>query len=634
VYVPRVGEVWQWGMHEPDPEVAERLRPMMLRRIKTEVLKDLPPKRRQDIPVELDRAQERKFTAALKKWDAICRPDQLPPFESMSAARAELAEAKIPTLMKMVEEYEEAGEPLLVFSAHRLPVAQFENRPGWAVITGDTSPAERTQIEDAFQRGELIGVAGTIPAMGVAITLTRASNAIFVDLDWTPALNAQAEDRIYRIGQDRGVLITRLIARHALDERLTEVLTQKQDLIESTVDAARRGGDEAVDPREATRLDNLADALSEGVSEMAEEMEDVIEAQEAYRAQVAALDERARIRAEEKLEREWQNEIRQRAESRNVEIDTEDEDDKRREPQDNVEEWALEGLQTLIMLDPDRAEYQNDEGFNKADGKLGRALAMRAMGGGLSNAEWQLATAMLAKYWRQIGPMPEVVEPLPPKGQLSLFNPADKRQGREIGTGRYAPSKFESVCTCGHTLGEHTAARAKYEGEMRQECLTPGCDCACYKKARRNPPYSGWRKGWWQKSLPADTHKISYKTKTDALNVFLDFNRAIVDDYGGESMKHSPESFEAINHRFGIEGKRRVDTIAKAVWWALPPGSPYYLEDIDVELLNETAPAIYNPRGLVFRIPDYVEEAALLEKEAEYWQERYGHLEYPEEAPF
>jgi hypothetical protein len=149
--------------------------------------------------------------------------------------------------------------------------------------------------------------------------------------------------------------------------------------------------------------------------------------------------------------------------------------------------------------------------------------------------------------------------------------------------------------------------------------------------ARVNPPYSGWRKGWWTKALPKDTHKISYPTKTAALNVFLDYNRGVVDDYGGESMKHAPASFDAINHRFGIKGKRQVDNIAKAVWWAMPAGSPYYLEDIDVNLLNETAPAIYNQRGLQFEIPDYAQESALLEQEAEYWLQKYGDVEYPDE---
>lgn len=152
---------------------------------------------------------------------------------------------------------------------------------------------------------------------------------------------------------------------------------------------------------------------------------------------------------------------------------------------------------------------------------------------------------------------------------------------------------------------------------------------------RENPPYQGWRKGWMEKPLPKNLYRACYRTKTDALNVFLDANRGVVDDYGGENMVHSRASFDAINNRYDIPPRRQVDTIAKAVWWALPGPGPWCLEDIDVELLNETAPAIYNPRGLYFRLPDHIEEAQLLRKEAEYWQEAYGAVEYPDdEVPF
>jgi len=68
--------------------------------------------------------------------------------------------------------------------------------------------------------------------------LTRACFIVFVDLAWSPAENAQARDRIVRIGQERPVLVTNLVARHPLDERVSEILEQKTRLIESSVDAA------------------------------------------------------------------------------------------------------------------------------------------------------------------------------------------------------------------------------------------------------------------------------------------------------------------------------------------------------------------------------------------------------------
>ena len=156
--------------------------------------------------------------------------------------------------------------------------------------------------------------------------------------------------------------------------------------------------------------------------------------------------------------------------------------------------------------------------------------------------------------------------------------------------------------------------------------------------ARGNPPYSGYDPIYYRRKLPKDLYRISYKRKRDALNVFLDYNSTVVGDYGGASQKHLPASFDAINHYYDLTGKRRVDTIAKAAWWALQQNADgkYYLADINVDLLNRTAPAIYNPRNLEFKLPDYVEEEELRKKESDYWEQYadvYEGLE-DEEVPF
>lgn len=244
------GHQGSYGMEwsGPDATVAEKLQKVSLRRVKTAVLKDLPAKRHAHVEVEstfsvrdrsaLDRIAEvvggvENIESAAKALAAAGIT-----FEQIAHARALLAASKIDALLSLVEEYEEAGEPLVVFSAHRAPVDALGTRAGWAVISGDTSPEERSRIEADFQAGNLRGVAATIKAGGVAITLTKASNAIFVDQDWTPALNSQAEDRIYRIGQDRAVLVTILVANHVLDARVSELLASKSALLAASTDAA------------------------------------------------------------------------------------------------------------------------------------------------------------------------------------------------------------------------------------------------------------------------------------------------------------------------------------------------------------------------------------------------------------
>jgi SNF2 family DNA or RNA helicase len=242
-------QVWS----DPQPEIVDRIRRVSLRRRRDEVLPDLPTKMWREIRVDVDRVTKelcdeavRSFLAQgvdLRRADCVtqlCRLE-VPEIGAISRARAALATLKIPVLMSLLAECSAQEEPVIVFSAHRNPIDYVGKHPGWKTITGSTiDPGERTRIEEDFQNGRLLGIAATIQAGGVSITLTRAAHLIFVDRMFTPALNEQAEDRICRIGQKRGCLITDLVADHPLDRRLHEVLTQKQAMVSQSVDAARQ----------------------------------------------------------------------------------------------------------------------------------------------------------------------------------------------------------------------------------------------------------------------------------------------------------------------------------------------------------------------------------------------------------
>jgi SWI/SNF-related matrix-associated actin-dependent regulator 1 of chromatin subfamily A len=228
----------EWG--QPLPEVAPRLERVMLRRLRAEVLPELPVKVWQKLSCDLDRDTLDACFDALEGTDGPdtlqeCEDiEALPSFTKISKARALLAQAKIPALLSLLESFDSAGESLVVFSAHRAPVDALTQK-GFSAITGDTSSSERVRLQDAFQCGAVRRMACTIQAAGTALTLTRAHQAIFVDRLFTPALNAQGEDRLCRIGQTRGVVITDLVGNHILDERLYEVLMRKQRLIEGTM---------------------------------------------------------------------------------------------------------------------------------------------------------------------------------------------------------------------------------------------------------------------------------------------------------------------------------------------------------------------------------------------------------------
>lgn len=163
---------------------------------------------------------------------------ELPSFEQFSEIRALLAEARIPAMLEEVESYEESDTPLVVFSAHKAPILELGKRDGWKIITGETKPEDRRDIVHAFQNGQLKGIGLTIQAGGVGLTLTRASNALFVDLDWTPAMNIQAEDRICRIGQTSSkVLIKRMSSTHPLDVHMQELIEFKIALAYQALEA-------------------------------------------------------------------------------------------------------------------------------------------------------------------------------------------------------------------------------------------------------------------------------------------------------------------------------------------------------------------------------------------------------------
>ena len=334
---------YEWGL--PDDDIRERLRRVTLRRMRVDVLPQLPVKVWSDYEVELDahcvRACEKFLKEQGKDVEQIIRmlESGKMDFDKIAMIRAALATAKIPAMIKIVQDFEERDEPLIVFSAHRAPIDTLEKRPGWAVITGDVSPDKRKEIEEHFEAGSdrerlkkigktapLKGVGLTIRAGGVALTLVRANTALFVDRDWKPTANAQAEDRLVRIGQKRGVIIMTLYGNHPLDERVTEVLEKKTRLISASVDTAATTDDAPM-------------------AQAAKEFEDQL-----HRIQEEIACGRA---------------IRRMAES----------------PE---QEAALEGLHVVT--------------FNSSsDERIGMQLAEEALAIGLSKAQWDLARKIVAR---------------------------------------------------------------------------------------------------------------------------------------------------------------------------------------------------------------------------------------------
>lgn len=226
-----------WG--KPNPIVPELLKRVMLRRLRKEVLPQLPEKTYTNLIVgEIDNQLKKKLDKMWAEWDTnISIEGELPPFHKFSEIRAQLSRIRIPAMLEYIENAEEQNVPLVVFSAHLAPIDALLFRPGWAVINGLTSPQKRQEIVREFQAGNLKGIGVTIQAGGIGINLTHAWKGIFVDLDWSPAANWQAEDRICRIGQKSNkVEIVRMVSDHPLDLHLQKMLVDKMDTIHRAID--------------------------------------------------------------------------------------------------------------------------------------------------------------------------------------------------------------------------------------------------------------------------------------------------------------------------------------------------------------------------------------------------------------
>ncbi len=417
-----------------EPEALDRRKSVMRHRMKSDVLTDLPLKTIETVQVNIDESARHAADVAWQAIEAAGGIENvmrtvgkgMPAFEEISKARRALAVGKLPAAIELIDQWERQGlGPLVVFSAHRV-IDVFAKRPGWKVISGAIKPEQRTEIEAAFQAGKLKGVAATIDSGGVAITLTRSNRVLFIDEEWTPALNIQAQDRVYRIGQFRPVTIVRMVANHALDHRLAAIIAEKNELILNTIHAARRGADEQVSsiPNDPTEVLEAVEAQSARALEalrareerdremraMREEMnrllsDAVSQAEAAKRTQRIMSAKASTLSEHEKAER-FQGLIRRAIARKRQMLEEEAPEEIPRPAQTPQEVWAVGALESLADMDMDRAKVINDMGFSKADTMSGHALAALARAGQLGDLGWQEAISMARRYRRQVGDPP------------------------------------------------------------------------------------------------------------------------------------------------------------------------------------------------------------------------------------
>ncbi len=231
---------------------AKYIKPYFLRRLKKDVLKDLPPKIKQETWLELDEAQTIEYQEALRggvsELEALGdKVSKVHIFKLLTQlkqicnfAKDSDTSPKTRAMIELVEEIKDNDQKVLVFSQYdRYGVGKLEDilRPfGVAVLKGGLGDKARKAAIDKFKGDPRTTVfLSTIKTGGVGLTLTEASYVIHFDHWWNPAIMWQAEDRVHRHGQERGVNIYSFWMQDTIEERIYEKLREKGLLFDEVV---------------------------------------------------------------------------------------------------------------------------------------------------------------------------------------------------------------------------------------------------------------------------------------------------------------------------------------------------------------------------------------------------------------
>jgi non-specific serine/threonine protein kinase len=247
------------GVKNPK-EFREMLKPYMLRRMKEQVIEDMPELTIKQQWIELE-GQQRKYYQQMRKRmvtefsnmekvtasiiiTKIMRLKQIAVSPEL-LAEGDYKSAKIDALMDIIEG---AGEQKVVVFTQFQKAAELvklllrDKGIKSGILHGGIDEEDRQKAIDSFQNNKDTKVfIATIKAGGVGINLTEGSIAVFLDKDWTPANNNQAIDRLHRIGQESNVTVIELLAKDTIEEYIEGMLEKKQEMFDSVVDGKMTG---------------------------------------------------------------------------------------------------------------------------------------------------------------------------------------------------------------------------------------------------------------------------------------------------------------------------------------------------------------------------------------------------------
>jgi superfamily II DNA or RNA helicase len=254
------------AFHElPREIVTRRVRPFLLRRLKTDVLKELPDKIESLQASELLPDQKKLYVAYLAELQqetvkhlnkgfqknrikilaGLTRLRQLCCHPALFVEGYAGSSAKFEQLMEIVAECRSAGKRILVFSQFTQMLSLIGKELGYQgvpyfYLDGKTPNSERVELCSRFNDGERDLFLISLKAGGTGLNLTGADTVILYDLWWNPAVEQQAADRAHRIGQKKVVQVIRLITQGTVEEKMYELQQKKKNLIEEVIQSGQQ----------------------------------------------------------------------------------------------------------------------------------------------------------------------------------------------------------------------------------------------------------------------------------------------------------------------------------------------------------------------------------------------------------
>ncbi|KAG0615425.1 hypothetical protein M758_5G040200 [Ceratodon purpureus] len=244
---------------------------VMIRRLKKDVLSELPQKRRQQVFVSLEDKGIRLMKSLFCELEGIknsiknCKEDD---FEKMKYSEKQLlnkiytesAAVKLPAVQEYLTTMIDAECKFLVFAHHQSMLDGIEQlfmkkKVGHIRIDGGTPQSARQALVTRFQENDNVSAAVLgIRAAGVGLTLTAASTVIFAEMSWTPGDLVQAEDRAHRIGQANSVNVYYLHAHDTIDDIIWDTVQNKLENLGQVLDGQENTLQVAVPPKTYTHL--------------------------------------------------------------------------------------------------------------------------------------------------------------------------------------------------------------------------------------------------------------------------------------------------------------------------------------------------------------------------------------------